>query len=171
MKPWLPNSLLIRLNEIIQPNHRVFEWGSGGSTVWFARRAKEVYSIEHDPSWHKKVGQQLKRNRLNNVSLSRIPISPAYWESIVEYPDRFFDIVLVDGRERVKCFHLAVEKTDGVLVLDNGLRKRYREARESMEHLMWKKEILEMTPEEHKKGRVVPANHSLAYYRSDKEEL
>lgn len=34
-----------------RPAARVFEWGSGASTVWLAKRSGCVVSIEHDAAW------------------------------------------------------------------------------------------------------------------------
>ncbi len=30
---------------------KILEWGAGASSIWLARRAKEVISVEHDMSW------------------------------------------------------------------------------------------------------------------------
>src|ERR1700756_4085872 len=35
----------------ISPNAIGFEWGSGGSTIWFARHCRKLISIEHNPAW------------------------------------------------------------------------------------------------------------------------
>jgi hypothetical protein len=45
-----------------RPNSRVFEFGSGSSTFWLAKRAAEVISIEHDPIWAQKVNERLPPN-------------------------------------------------------------------------------------------------------------
>ena len=40
-------------------NARVFEYGSGASTIWRARRALSVVSVEHERDWHSVVSQRL----------------------------------------------------------------------------------------------------------------
>ena len=45
-----------------RPDARVFEWGSGASTVWLAKRATSVVSVEHDASWAEAVRPWLPDN-------------------------------------------------------------------------------------------------------------
>src|SRR5208283_402812 len=44
--PWFSQSAIDFLESYVKPSMRVFEYGSGGSTIFFARRAKSVDSIE-----------------------------------------------------------------------------------------------------------------------------
>ncbi|MEI6085198.1 MAG: hypothetical protein WCS70_12970 [Verrucomicrobiota bacterium] len=117
---------------------KVFEYGSGGSTVFFARHAGQVFSVEHDPAWHGHVGKTLAAQQLTNCHyLLRVPQSVAgvavaaegkhafidereweypgmsfetYVRSIDVHPDRTFDLVLVDGRARADCIAHAISK-------------------------------------------------------------
>src|SRR6185312_13096715 len=43
----------------IKPEHRVLEYGSGGSSVAISRIAGELHTIEHDEMWYKKVKAHL----------------------------------------------------------------------------------------------------------------
>lgn len=74
----------------------VFEWGAGGSTLWFAQRARRVISIEHDLEWYLKVVRQ----RPENASIYRHSFWPDYYEAIFGY---YPDFVLIDGRRRKAC--------------------------------------------------------------------
>ena len=49
-KPWVPFEATDWLEHYLKPDMRVFEYGSGGSTIFFAQRVAEVISIEHDKS-------------------------------------------------------------------------------------------------------------------------
>ncbi|HEY0953010.1 MAG TPA: hypothetical protein VGD85_22645, partial [Nocardioides sp.] len=42
-----------------RPGARVLEWGSGASTVWLARRAGSVVTVEHDPAWAARTARGL----------------------------------------------------------------------------------------------------------------
>jgi hypothetical protein len=53
--PWVTFPALDRLRHALPRAARVLEWGSGGSTLFFARRAASLVSIEHDGSWHERV--------------------------------------------------------------------------------------------------------------------
>ena len=49
---------------------RMLEWGSGGSTVWFADRlpdAAQLTSVEHDRQWHEKLSAAIGQR--SNVRL------------------------------------------------------------------------------------------------------
>jgi hypothetical protein len=125
---------------------RVFEYGSGASTFWLAKRATEVHSVEH----HRGFGEMMARELapLPQVSLrivepvpSAHPAIPSakeghggldfsdYVESIEEVPGKF-DVVVVDGRAREACLAAAVGRLapGGIVIFDNSMRRRYRRA-------------------------------------------
>jgi predicted O-methyltransferase YrrM len=131
---------------------RVFEYGSGASTVWLARRAREVISVEHDAPWHAVVASRLASH--DNARLVFVPADSerhadaerygsekAGWQgrTFFEYAHaiyRFggsFDLIVVDGRARGACLEVALGHLapDGILVFDNSGRKRYRQAIEN----------------------------------------
>ena len=35
----------------LNPSMRVFEYGAGNSTLWYAERVAQVVAVEHDPEW------------------------------------------------------------------------------------------------------------------------
>ena len=43
------------IERITQKSDKVFEYGIGGSSFWWARRVKEVVSVEHNPQWIKNI--------------------------------------------------------------------------------------------------------------------
>jgi hypothetical protein len=124
---------------------RVFEYGSGGSTLWLARRADEVRTVEHDPSFAALVGDRLRA--AGNVTLDVVP-AVATADPVVpsgkagcaglDFSDYVaaidghgeFDLVVVDGRARQACLARALPhlRGDGLVVFDNSARRRYRPA-------------------------------------------
>ena len=50
-KPFYSPSAIRKIESLLNTNSRVFEWGSGISTIWYAKRVKELVSIEHDKTW------------------------------------------------------------------------------------------------------------------------
>lgn len=132
----------------------VFEWGSGGSTLFLARRVERLVSVEHDPNWHERVTRALASRGLTNVTcllqepdpnpLSEDP-SPthggtrfeAYVKAIDAFPDGSFDLVFVDGRARGECLLRALPKarSGGHLLLDDSQRRGYAEAMGHLAHL------------------------------------
>lgn len=146
--PWLTYPAVAWLRRRLSPEMKVFEYGSGGSTIFFARRVREVVSVEHDSGWHALTGRALEELRLRNVDyLLRKPTADsdssyastdpvyrglsfeAYVKSIDSHPDGTFDLVVVDGRARPACVLRAIPKVrpGGYLLLDDSDRPYYRE--------------------------------------------
>jgi hypothetical protein len=150
--PWIPFVARRWLDEQLSASSRVFEWGSGGSTLLFARRAFEVVSVEHDKDWHRLVRESLDRQQISNCSYRLVPpeavpsavSSPfrsgragaedltfeAYVKAILDYPDGHFDLIMIDGRARVACLEAAWPKVrvGGHILLDNSNQPRYQAA-------------------------------------------
>jgi hypothetical protein len=125
---------------------RVFEYGSGASTIWLAQRTDEVHSVEH----HRSFAEQLRPSLdvFDHVTLhiveprpSTHPLVPSRkegWEGLdfsdyVAAIDRVggtFDLVVIDGRAREACLAAAGPRLvdDGMIVFDNSMRRRYRGA-------------------------------------------
>jgi predicted O-methyltransferase YrrM len=125
---------------------RVFEYGSGASTIWLSRRAEEIHTVEH----HRGFGEMMAAEfaSLPQVSLRIIEPVPSDTPRVgsqkeghagldfADYVDSIdavegeFDLIVVDGRVREACLVKAVErlKEDGLIVFDNSRRKRYQAA-------------------------------------------
>lgn len=133
--PWLAFDMIDLLDAAVTRASTVFEYGGGGSTLWFADRAGAVVTVEHDPEW----GQSLLAATAGDERLT-VLLRPAtdqyaaYVSAIDEYPDKHFDVVVVDGRERVRCVAAAVSKVrpGGLLLLDDSDRPRYAQAHRAM---------------------------------------
>jgi hypothetical protein len=129
-----------------RPHARVFEWGSGASTVWLSQRAGSVTSVEHDDGWAGIVRPVLPDNAVVRV-VEPVPATGRAGQVLSDKPgfegldfrdyvdslddtDGTYDLMVVDGRARNACFHRAVSRLapDGVLVFDNVDRARYRSA-------------------------------------------
>ena len=123
---------------------RVLEFGAGASTLWLARRCKEVHSVEHDIEFADQLAPLLEDHpnvTLHKVAAVRthgVPAVPsqrrghehldfAPYVAMADEIGGMFDLVVVDGRARVASLRAAVPHLaeDGVLVFDNANRKRY----------------------------------------------
>ena len=104
----------------------VFEFGSGYSTLWWAARATRVVSCEHDEKWRSLVMEMAP----SRVEVRRRPVnsSGSYPRTIAEAPGPF-DIVVIDGRQRVQCSRACVPflTEHGVIVWDDTDRERYKQ--------------------------------------------
>jgi predicted O-methyltransferase YrrM len=124
---------------------RVFEYGSGASTLWLAHRAQEVWTVEHDVGFAALLNDRFAA--AGNVTVqvippvaARQPVVPSAKEgyagldfaTYVAAIDELgsFDLVVVDGRARQACLTHALPRLrgDGLVVFDNSARRRYRPA-------------------------------------------
>ncbi len=124
--PWLTYAALAFLEPRVKPEMAVFEWGCGNSTLWWARRVRRVVACEHDPAWHAKVARTCPQN----VELRHIDLTPdgPYAGAASAHPAAF-DVVVIDGRDRVHCAKRCVPALtkDGVILWDNSDRQEYEE--------------------------------------------
>lgn len=120
-QPWLVDGAVQVMEEFLKTREaRVLEWGAGGSTLWFAARAKYLVSLEHDSKWFMEVMQQLVKRNIDNTHLIWVPEQGRYIETVNDLAWTF-DLILVDGVRRNECTEAAIPhlRTGGWLVLDN----------------------------------------------------
>lgn len=151
--PWLTFPAIDALELIDLKGKRVFEYGSGGSTAYWLRRDAQCVSVENDAQWYERIRRLLEPSAAldyrfvppeEGVSATD-PADPAaygsaspeqrtntfrrYCAQIDAFPDRSFDLVLIDGRARPSCIRHAAPKVreGGWLILDNSDRPYYLE--------------------------------------------
>ena len=124
--PWLTPRAVSLLSDLLRPDDRAFEWGSGRSTRWLAERTSRLTSVEHDPAWHARVSRELAGHAraecwLRACASQDGPPDPAYCGAIEGFADGSLDLVLIDGLFRDECARRSLAKLapGGLLVLDN----------------------------------------------------
>lgn len=129
--PWLSYPAIEFLAARVRPEWSVFEYGAGASTLWWAGRVREVVSVEHDAEWAKKVRAESPAN----AELLEVPLEYGgeYARTAARWPARF-DVVVIDGRDRVNCATAALTalKPAGVIIWDNSDRGEYRPGLEAL---------------------------------------
>ena len=109
----------------------VFEFGMGGSTVWFAKLRCSIFSVEMVEEWIDRVKERLIQENLFYGKGGRLVHTPSLEEHadwmVSAYPDDYFDIILIDGRNRNRCLGnvRSKVKAGGIVVLDNSERTEY----------------------------------------------
>jgi len=121
--PWFTYPAIDYLKSIDLSRKNVFEFGSGNSTIFWAKRCKKVISVEHDKKWYEKTLSKLKELRQNQKRAELIfaPSKKNYLESIKKYKYRF-DIIVIDGLYREECIKEEILKKlrpNGWIILDN----------------------------------------------------
>lgn len=65
--PWMTPSAIHKLDDILKPTDMVLEVGTGGSTIFFAKRCKSVIAIETSYEWAEKVEERVDKEGLLSV--------------------------------------------------------------------------------------------------------
>jgi hypothetical protein len=133
--PWFPYAAIDFLDDYVKPHMTVCEYGSGGSTLFFARRAKWVYSIEDNAQWFNLVSNRLRDKSIGNVTLKlhswdfKHPSGFEHSQYLHAIPEAGFDVIVVDGSEewtriRPICFAKAQTRINknGIIVVDDSWR-------------------------------------------------
>lgn len=60
--PWITYPAFRQIKRIVKPSFKVFEYGCGGSSLWWAANAASVTSVEHDAAWAARVAQTAPAN-------------------------------------------------------------------------------------------------------------
>lgn len=118
--PWYTYPALEYLRQLDLSEARLFEYGSGNSTLWWSRQVASVVAVEHNEEWHAAV----RRQAPDNCELLLRTSPDEYAAAIEAYPGGF-DIIVIDGlvtgRTRLRCARAALGclRKGGVIVLDN----------------------------------------------------
>jgi hypothetical protein len=124
--PWMNFSIISFLEERLNKDHSLFEYGSGFSTAFYSKLVNTVTSLEHSKEWFDLVIKQLPENA--NLIFTEEDIDGDYCRSIHKQ-NRKFDVIIVDGKDRVNCLiqSLNALSHNGVVLLDDSSRSEYKE--------------------------------------------
>jgi predicted O-methyltransferase YrrM len=126
--PWMPQSAIEILSDMLRKTDRCLEWGSGASTTWLSDRCASVVSVEHDPDWYQRVCAQLREHGANPDSVRLLSLAPSdppaqspYVRVIDEFAAGELDVCFVDGEHRAACVLEALPKisSGGLLIIDD----------------------------------------------------
>lgn len=121
--PWLTWGAIETLENFFRakPGARVLETGGGASTLWMRKRTEHLITIEHDITIIEELHKKDSR-----LALIYKPLP--YFDILYHFRENFFDLILIDGRNRVDCGFVSTHllKPGGILMLDNSERPRYK---------------------------------------------
>lgn len=147
--PWWNERAIRYLGSCVRRGDRVFEWGSGGSTVWLVGQGARVTSVEHDPQWVAKVEGHCPEADVRTIRGTATGTLATEWPALTdegnryfddyvaaidEFADENFDVVIVDGMCRAACLRRGAPKVrpGGVIVLDDSDMGRYQGLKKSL---------------------------------------
>jgi len=147
--PWWSFGAVREVEKIILKDMRIFEFGSGGSSIFLAERAGSVISVEDEESWAQAVRTEAQKRRVQNLEIQHHPFDffacrefegSAYLNSLKDGP---YDLIVVDGKEegvqvRDQCFWRAEKfiRKGGVIVVDDSYR--YPQIKNNNKASRWK---------------------------------
>ncbi len=128
--PWMSRPFIDFAAPRLHKGLRLFEYGAGASTLFWAQRVGEVLAVEHDGRFAEALAPKLPTN-------ARVVVHP---ENSAEYPHAVAqmeprpDVVIVDGIHRTECARFACGQlaAGGVLVLDDSELPVHASIREQM---------------------------------------
>lgn len=151
--PWFTFPAIDFISSHLSENSNIFEFGGGGSTVYFLGLGHRVTTAEHHEEWFDRMQKALSVQKKwtglfcpADFKTNDSPLNPSvpedyyttdenylhhifksYASSIDRFPEESFDMVLVDGRSRPSCIEHAVPKikVGGYLIIDNTEREYY----------------------------------------------
>jgi 16S rRNA G966 N2-methylase RsmD len=132
--PWLAFPAVEYLEPFIS-GKRIFEFGSGMSTLWFARTCRQVISAESDSKWYEIIRHRSRE--MPNVQVIHAASKQDYLGSLSAAGGKF-DLILIDGLYRDECLDrvmphlqpgslLVVDDTDAIPELAVKLRQMFHD--------------------------------------------
>ena len=153
-QPWIVFDAIDFLQSFDLRGKHIFEYGSGGSTLFWLQHHAMCVSIEHNLEWFALVRGYWTSTRPIDYRL--IPPEPAdpraaqgdpadpdrylsddvhyrgftfrrYVSQIDTFPDANFDVILIDGRARPACIKHSISKVriGGIILVDDSDRDYY----------------------------------------------
>ena len=114
--PWLTYPAIEYLEQLDLSKRRVFEFGCGNSTFFWAQRVEAVHSVEHNREWYDLISADAP----GNCQLTYAPTEKEYLE-VLGKDGRRWDLIVIDGILRTKCAATVFLSLapGGMIILDN----------------------------------------------------
>jgi hypothetical protein len=121
--PWYTYPCIDFLKYRTYGNKVILEFGGGQSTLWWARRARHVVTLEGDQKWYARIAQTMPVNvDLHYVSMKDVDTNVNHVrEVLASKPYPHYDVAVIDGLYRYEMIDLACNllAKDGIIVCDN----------------------------------------------------
>ncbi|MBK8363843.1 MAG: hypothetical protein IPL24_09200 [Bacteroidetes bacterium] len=65
-QPWITFKAIDFLSKNLNNASVIFEYGGGGSTLFFVKRASRVETVEHNPEWFTILSDVMNKKAINN---------------------------------------------------------------------------------------------------------
>lgn len=135
--PWVTYSFIDFIDNRLSNEMRVFEYGSGNSTLFYAKKVESITSVEHEKEWFDKIKKLMPIN--SKLIYQELHYNGEYSATASKQEEKY-DLIIVDGRDRVNCLKKSINALSerGVIVLDDSEREDYKECYEFMKKNKYK---------------------------------
>lgn len=136
--PWCTYPFIKFIEPRLKKDFTVFEYGSGNSTIWYAKKVKQIISVENDEAWFKVISKILPANA--KLIYIKSDIDGEYCRSVIKQNIKF-NIIIIDGRDRINSIKFSVNQLtdDGIIVFDNSQIEKYKEGLNLLNSMNFKK--------------------------------
>ena len=112
--PWYTYPTIEYLVSLDFSGSKILKFGSGASSIWWARRAESVLAVEHNKEW-------FATSARNIVANLKIILAENESDYLVAATGGKFDVVIIDGIHRHRCAETVSDilAADGLVILDN----------------------------------------------------
>ncbi|MFM6972310.1 MAG: hypothetical protein ACKOXJ_01660 [Alphaproteobacteria bacterium] len=147
--PWYSFEAIEFLKTHLKPEHRVFEFGSGSSTIFFNNHCSKVVAIETNNSWFEIICEKIHGNvdsdnnhfisKNSEIFLLENAIDNVEYENFANNYSKKnnfkFDFIAIDSLKRHLCTLNSIEsiKKGGFLILDDSERPNYQKTIDFLE--------------------------------------
>jgi SAM-dependent methyltransferase len=114
--PWYTYPAIEFIRTLDLADARVFEYGCGNSSIFWAARVHEVFAVESDTKWARVV----RGFGVPNLAVMEADDKDSYVAAPIQVGGTF-DIVVIDGKHRRACVDVACQviKDSGIVIFDN----------------------------------------------------
>lgn len=121
--PWYTYPIIDFLKYRNFDGKNILEFGGGQSTLWWAKRAKHVVTLEGDKNWYEKIKNKMPNNvHLQYVSMENSAINIAQVNEALQSKEySTYDVIVIDGLYRYEMIPIALRlmAEDGIIICDN----------------------------------------------------
>lgn len=121
--PWYTFPIIDFLKFRDYKEKTVLEFGGGQSTLWWAKRAKKVVTLEGDHDWYEKIKNKMPDNvDLHFVSMVDIETNVLQVKEVLKSKlINHYNVIVIDGLFREEMIDIACNlmADDGIIVCDN----------------------------------------------------
>lgn len=122
-KPYMNDEEIFHMMKYIHRDVKMLEIGGGGSTVFLSKFVKRLVTVEHNKEWSSELWNLLGKRRRNwSIHIAEPnfpqqhpfqPAQPGQFDRYIDHIskiDEMFDVILIDGRDRVRSVHASLDK-------------------------------------------------------------